>query len=220
LIHLYLAALLIASPADPCRLFQQIQDFSILKVPDAGLNRERAALQASHSACDRLYFPELSRFPHDENVYRDYFASAAQDPAILALILERFDELYPFLPSQYQDPFAMLERLFWANDLPDPAPCPCSPLRSRVHFRGFADEIASGCYRLILFFTLPPSPTEHTIEFSFDDPRFFSIISQNFAKIVRDHDLDHLERVLYTDTMPDTRTEPGQPIRRRPRRPS
>ena len=195
-----------------CSTYVHLQDMLLLGVGDFAIEDELTSLRADYPSCDSLYLSSMRFFPHDEEVYASYFQNAARDPVILALLLERYDELSPFFPPHYRDPFNLLERLIWVNNLPEGLPCPCRSFDRRIKFSGYIDDLRPGCYRFILLFKILPAGENRSIVFSFSEEIFFAQTFNALKEIMAKASVPRLQFIIYTDRMPETGV-PSRPPR-------
>lgn len=163
------ASILLLSGMSPCQTYSQFIADHDLTYPGYNWKSAYQLFLKDHPSCDMLHVPLLVDSPDDPDVYDEYFRYAAQDPAILASFLERHDEIYPFLPNQYQDSISLLERMLWARRLPKETSCPCGFSRGTVNIRGFMEEITDKCITLTLYFTIPPNTEEHVIVLTWEE---------------------------------------------------
>ncbi len=108
---------------------------------------------AAHPGCDLLYLPLLKA--REVQAFKDYFVKAGTDSWVLLYLLRERETFGPELEAARRDPMKVLERLFWANNLPPrEGLCPWPGPVPKVRFEGYTDEITEECYSLTLTYRM------------------------------------------------------------------
>lgn len=194
---------------NPCQVYHQMETLSFTGHATAAWESAYGDLLEAYPGCDRLHFFPSQSLPRDEKFYATYFQRAGRDPVVLGAILQRYDELSPFLPSEYQDPIKLLERFIWSNHLPESKDCPCGEGRGEVVLRGFLDEYFTGCYRIHIFYTVPPSSYEYAISLSWDEPFLFKVVVPRLQDLLKKSGAPRLHRIFYGEKPRQERRGPS-----------